>query len=407
MISNKMINNIALTTIKILTALTVLFLVVVIGYICYRGLFARTYREINEIPKRSSNRINVVTNSKEIITYSDILDTLEFNNIELYSRLKIDKDSKDLVKEIFEVKDENIDGFLVSTDTVNGDEILLTRNRLLGEGLLDIVTYNGDEVVETKNYRGDTSYSVVKANSHLSFSYLFSKSKNGGNSGGIGPIILNTLYSLFITLILALPIGILTAVYLCEYAKDNLLTKILVFSIDILSAIPSIIFGLFGMLIFVQYFKWSFSILSGSFTLTIMILPTIIKTTFEALKVVPPSLKEASYALAATKTETIYKVILPYCKVPIISSAILAAGRAIGETAALLYTMGSSLKLATSPLSSARSLAVHIYLTISEGQSLQRAFLAAVVLLFFILILNTSTKLLTRNYYSRRKAWAK
>lgn len=398
---NKISNTIALTLIRILTSLTVILLALIIGYIFYKGVFGKTYRKIHEVVGKSSNRVQILNrNEKEIITYTDILDAFEFRNALISSRLKIYDKSLDKIAQIFSVDILDIERYGTDSLEIKNDQILINTAGI-GKPLFDIVIKDNKEVANFNGLEADESFMVEKTDSKLSFAYLTGKAKLNGNAGGIGPVIANTLIMLLLTLLIALPIGILTSVYLVEYSKDNIIRRALLFSIDILSVVRSIIFGLFGMLVFVQLFGFSFSILSGSLTLVIMILPTIIKTTVEALQRVPTSLKEASYALGSTKTECIYKVIIPYCSSAIISATILASGRAIGETAALLYTMGSGLKMATSIFTSARSLASHIYLTISEGQGMQRAFLAAVVLLVFILILNTLTKMLL-NKFNRR-----
>lgn len=229
-------------------------------------------------------------------------------------------------------------------------------------------------------------------NLHLSF--LLSAPVDSGKIGGISTIILNTLAMILLTLLFSVPPGLFAAIYLVEYAREGRLVRIIRLGTETLAGIPSIIFGLFGMLVFVQAFGWGISLLSGSLTLTLMILPTIVRTAEEALKSVPRTLQEGSLALGATKVQTIFKVVLPAAFPAIASGIILAAGRALGETAALLYTMGSNYRLTTGLFDSTRTLAVHIYLIIAEGISSDRAFAAGAVLVFFILIINTSARTL-------------
>ncbi len=174
--------------------------------------------------------------------------------------------------------------------------------------------------------------------------------------------------------------------------KKGRLKTIIKMGIDLLAAVPSIIFGLFGLLIFVQLLNFGFSLISGVLTLAIMILPTILRTSEEAIKSVSPSLKEASRALGSTKIETIYKIVLPSASKGITTGIVLSIGRALGETAALIFTIGSSPSFATGLKSSSRVLAQHIYLIITEGGSIDEAFASALVLIVLILIINSITK---------------
>jgi len=197
-----------------------------------------------------------------------------------------------------------------------------------------------------------------------------------------------------LTLLFSVPPGLFAAIYLVEYARAGRLVRWIRLGTETLAGIPSIIFGLFGMLVFVQGFGWGISLLSGSLTVTLMILPTIVRTAEEALKSVPRTLQEGSLALGATKVQTIFKVVLPAAFPAIASGVILAVGRALGETAALIYTMGSNYNLTEGLFDSTRTLAVHIYLIIAEGISSDRAFAAGTVLIFFILVINTSARFL-------------
>ena len=229
---------------------------------------------------------------------------------------------------------------------------------------------------------------------NLKLSFIFESPKDSGKIGGISTIILNTFAMIILTLLFSLPPGIFAAIYLVEYAREGKLVRLIRLGTETLAGVPSIIFGLFGMLVFVQGFGWGISLLSGSATLTLMILPTIIRTAEEALKSVPHSLQEGSIALGATKVQTIFRVVLPAAFPGIASGVILAAGRALGETAALIYTMGSNYNLTSGLLDSTRTLAVHIYLIIAEGISTDRAFSSAAVLVFIILGINMLARLI-------------
>lgn len=229
---------------------------------------------------------------------------------------------------------------------------------------------------------------------NLSLAFILDAPKESGKIGGISTIILNTFAMILLTLLFAIPPGLFAAIYLVEYAREGKLVRLIRLGTETLAGIPSIIFGLFGMLVFVQGFGWGISLLSGSLTVTLMILPTIVRTAEEALKAIPRSLQEGSFALGATKVQTIFRVVLPAAFPAIASGIILAIGRALGETAALLYTMGSNYNLTSGLFDSTRTLAVHIYLIIAEGISTDRAFASAAILVMFILVINTSARIL-------------
>ena len=178
----------------------------------------------------------------------------------------------------------------------------------------------------------------------LSWEFLTSDIKDAGREGGIFPVIINTLYLVGLGLLFAAPLSILAAIYMTEYARQGLLIKIIRFFTTNLSGIPSIIFGLFGFMFFGKILGWSWSLLSGSATIAIVILPTLIRTSEEALMTVPMGFKEGSLALGATKWQTMYKVVIPAASPGIINGIILGMGRIVGETAALFFTLGSGVK---------------------------------------------------------------
>ncbi len=231
---------------------------------------------------------------------------------------------------------------------------------------------------------------------NLKLNYLLSESEDEGKYGGILSIIFNTLVMVFLTIIIATPISVAGAIYLVQYAKKGKLTSLIKTGIDLLAAVPSIIFGLFGLLIFVQLMGLGFSLISGVLTVSIMILPTILRTSEEAIRSVSPSLIEASRGLGATKIETIFKVVLPSASRGITTGIILAIGRALGETAALIFTIGSSTSFVSGLKSSSRVLAQHIYLIIIEGGSIDDAFASALVLIILVLLVNSITKIIMK-----------
>lgn len=203
------------------------------------------------------------------------------------------------------------------------------------------------------------------------------------------PAIINTFYMTIGALIIAEPLGIFTAVYLVEYAKrGNRAVALIRLTSETLSGIPSIVYGLFGLLFFVTALKWGFSILAGMFTLAIMILPLVMRTTEEALKSVPDAYREASFGLGAGKLRTVFRVVLPSAIPGILAGIILAIGRIVGETAALIYTAGTVAKIPLTPMESGRTLAIHMYALSSEGLHTDQAYATAVVLLVTVMLIN-------------------
>ena len=203
------------------------------------------------------------------------------------------------------------------------------------------------------------------------------------------PSIINTVCMTALSLLIAGPLGIFAAVYLVEYAKKgNKLVSIVRVTAETLTGIPSIVYGLFGMLFFVNALHWGFSMLAGAFTLAIMVLPVIMRTTEEALMSVPDMYREASFGLGAGKLRTIFVVILPSAVPGILSGIILSVGRIVGETAALMYTAGTVAELPASVMSSTRTLSVHMYTLSREGLYINQAYATAVVLLLIVLLIN-------------------
>lgn len=217
---------------------------------------------------------------------------------------------------------------------------------------------------------------------------LFALEYNSDNVSML-PSILNTLMMTVLALAIAVPLGVCTAIYLVEYAgRGNKLVELVRLTSETLSGIPSIVYGLFGMLFFVTALGWGMSLLAGALTISIMILPLIIRTTEEALIAVPDMYREASYGLGAGRLRTVFRVVLPSAVPGILAGVILATGRIVGETAALMYTAGTVAKTATSIFSSTRTLAVHMYLLSSEGFNTNEAYATAVVLLVIVLAIN-------------------
>lgn len=230
-------------------------------------------------------------------------------------------------------------------------------------------------------------YIVVKGVPHLTPS-LFAWEYNSENVSML-PSIINTLLLTALALIIATPLGIFAAIYMVEYAKaGNKIVGIVRVTAETLSGIPSIVYGLFGMLFFVSTCKFGYSLLSGAFTVAIMVLPTIMRTTEEALLAVPKNFREGSFGLGAGKLRTVFKVVLPSAVPGILSGIILATGRIVGETAALIYTAGTVAKVPENVFSSVRTLSVHMYNLSKEGLNIDQAYATAVVLLVLVILIN-------------------
>ena len=240
-------------------------------------------------------------------------------------------------------------------------------------------------------------YILIKGIPNLS-PELFSLTYTSENVSMV-PAILNTLMMTALALLIAVPMGVFSAIYMVEYAKKgNKLVKVVSVTTETLSGIPSIVYGLFGMLFFVTYLKWRYSILAGAFTLSIMILPSIMRTTQEALLSVPDSYREGSFGLGAGKLRTVFCIILPSAIPGILAGIILAIGRIVGETAALIFTAGTIPDVAKNLFSSGRTLAVHMYVLSGEALHTEQAYATAVVLLVIVIALNALSTFIAKKF---------
>ncbi|MFA5805765.1 MAG: phosphate ABC transporter permease PstA [Melioribacteraceae bacterium] len=236
----------------------------------------------------------------------------------------------------------------------------------------------------------------------INLKFLTSNPEDMGRAGGIFPTLIGTILLPVLAIIIATPLGIFTSVYLSEYTKENKATRIIRFGTDCLAGIPSIIFGLFGYIFFVITLGFGWSILSGGLTLAVMILPTIIRTSEEAIKAVPKSYREVSFSLGATSWQTVKKVILPNALPGIVTGIMLSIGRSIGETAAVIFTAGSSLRIPNSLFDSTRTMAVHFYILAREGISAENAYGTAATLIIAVLMVNLSAYWLMNRFISKR-----
>ena len=217
------------------------------------------------------------------------------------------------------------------------------------------------------------------------------------DNASLMPALINTIIMTFFSLLIAVPLGIFSAIFLVEYSgKGNKFVDIIRITTETLSGIPSIVYGLFGMLFFVSALKWGYSLLAGAFTLAIMILPLIMRTTEEALKSVPDTYREGSFGLGAGKLRTVFRVVLPSAVPGILAGIILAVGRIVGETAALISTAGTVPEMVLNPMDSGRTLAIHMYNLSNEGLYMNQAYATAVVLLVLVVGINCLSSFVAR-----------
>lgn len=244
------------------------------------------------------------------------------------------------------------------------------------------------------------AYILVKGIPNLSLD-LFSFEYNSENVS-LFPALINTVVMTALSLIIAVPLGVFSAIYLVEYAKrGNKIVGLIRLTAETLSGIPSIVYGLFGFLLFVTAFSWGYSLLAGAFTLVIMILPVIMRTTEEALKAVPDTFREGSFGLGAGKLRTVFKIVLPSAVPGILAGVVLSVGRIVGETAALIYTAGTVAQIPSGLLGSGRTLAVHMYALWSEGLNTNQSYATAVILLIIVVILNAASSALAKKISSK------
>lgn len=243
-------------------------------------------------------------------------------------------------------------------------------------------------------------YVVSNGLGSISLQFIFSSARGVG----VFPMIVTTFYIVLTSLAIALPIGIITAVYLSEYSDKPRVVRFIRTAIETLAGVPSILYGLFGLLIFARFFGFGQSIIAGGLTLSIMILPVIIRTTEESLQTVPQAFREGSLALGTTQWQTVYRVVLPSALPGILTATILGIGRVVGEAAPVLLTVGIAQNLPRSIFDSGRTLTIHLYYLTKEAlnpDDFQIAFATAAVLVIFVLIVNIMTKILT-SYFQKR-----
>ena len=232
----------------------------------------------------------------------------------------------------------------------------------------------------------------------LSFEFFLDSPRQMGRTGGIFSTIVGTMALTVVAVVIATPLGVGTAIYLREYTREGKISRMIRFGTDCLAGVPSIIFGLFGFVFFVIFLGLGWSILSGGLTMATMILPTVICTAEEAVKAIPKSFREVSYALGGTRWQTVSKVILPNAIPGIFTGILLGVGRCVGETAAIILTSGSSFLMPTSLFSPVRTMSIHFYILAREGISMEMAYATGAALILLILIINTIANWLLQRY---------
>jgi phosphate transport system permease protein len=246
-------------------------------------------------------------------------------------------------------------------------------------------------------------YVLVRGLPHVTLEFLFASPHSMGREGGIFPIIIGTIAVAGLAILIAAPVGVVTAIYLTEYTRPSRLTAVIRFGADCLAGIPSIIFGLFGFVFFVITLGMGFSVLAGALTLSIMVLPTIIRTSEEAIRAVPMSYRDVSYGLGSTRWQMVTRVVIRSALPGIGTGVILSLGRSISETAALMLTAGSALNMPGSVFDSVRTLALHFFILAREGISMEKAYATAAVLVLSILAINLIAYAIMRRFIAKTK----
>lgn len=252
------------------------------------------------------------------------------------------------------------------------------------------------------SFFGVLSHVLYQGIGHVTLEFLLSSPEDMGRAGGIFPAIIGTICLVGLGLVVAGPLGILGAIYMTEYARPGPFVRAVRFGVDVLAGVPSIVFGMFGFAFLVVFLGFGWSILSGGLTLAFMILPYTLKATEEAIRSVPRQYRDASLALGATRWQTVARIVLPVAMPGIFTGLMLALGKAVGETAAIMLTAGSSLLLPTSIMDPLRCLPLHLYILVTEAISEEKAYATASVLIILILIINVVAIYLMNRVVAKR-----
>lgn len=237
---------------------------------------------------------------------------------------------------------------------------------------------------------------VINGLPHISLDFIFGWPQGVNAEGGIWPTIVSTVYVTALAMLICTPIAVLAAVYLAEYAKQGKVVELIRYAADALASVPSIVMGLFGYALFVEAMGLGLSMVSAALALALLMLPIVMRTTEEAIRAVPRYIRWGAYGLGATKWQVVSKIVLPSAFGRIATGIVLAIGRAIGETAVVLYTMGQAINLPISPLDSGRPMTVHLYLLANDGINMNAAYGTALLLMVIILAFNLFARFLSR-----------
>lgn len=240
------------------------------------------------------------------------------------------------------------------------------------------------------------AYVVINGLPHISLDFIFGWPQGVNAEGGIWPTIVSTIYVTALATLICTPVAVLAAVYLAEYAKQGKIVDIIRYAADALASVPSIVMGLFGYALFVEAMGLGLSMVSAALALALLMLPIVMRTTEEAIRAVPRYIRWGAYGLGATKWQVVSKIVLPSAFGRIATGIVLAIGRAIGETAVVLYTMGQAINLPISPLDSGRPMTVHLYLLANDGINMNAAYGTALLLMAIILAFNLFARYLSR-----------
>ena len=240
------------------------------------------------------------------------------------------------------------------------------------------------------------AYVVINGLPHISLDFIFGWPQGVNAEGGIWPTIVSTVYVTALAMLICTPIAVLAAVYLAEYAKQGKVVELIRYAADALASVPSIVMGLFGYALFVEAMGLGLSMVSAALALALLMLPIVMRTTEEAIRAVPRYIRWGAYGLGATKWQVVSKIVLPSAFGRIATGIVLAIGRAIGETAVVLYTMGQAINLPSSPLDSGRPMTVHLYLLANDGINMNAAYGTALLLMVIILAFNLFARFLSR-----------
>ncbi len=240
------------------------------------------------------------------------------------------------------------------------------------------------------------AYVVINGLPHISLDFIFGWPEGVNAEGGIWPTIVSTIYVTALAMLICTPIAVLAAVYLAEYAKQGKLVNVIRYAADTLASVPSIVMGLFGYALFVEAMGLGLSMLSAAMALALLMLPIVMRTTEEAIRAVPRYIRWGAYGLGATKWQVVSRIVLPSAFGRIATGIVLAIGRAIGETAVVLYTMGQAINMPITPLDSGRPMTVHLYLLANDGINMNAAYGTALLLMIIILAFNLFSRYLSR-----------